>query len=65
MVGSAVETMVWSSAASSIPSRSAPRMSQSRRFVICSPTGGGATSAAATVTPHSSYQPPGTLHTTK
>ena len=42
-VGSAVETMVWSSAASSIPRRSAPRMTQSRRLVICSPTGGTAT----------------------
>ena len=42
MVGSAVETMVWSSAASSMPSSSAPRITQRRRFVIVSAMGGAA-----------------------
>ena len=49
MVGSAVETMVWSSAASSMPSSSAPRMNHSRRLVIFSAMGG----AAPTLTPTS------------
>jgi hypothetical protein len=35
IVGSAVETIVWSSAANSIPISSAPRISQSRRPVTC------------------------------
>ncbi len=43
MVGSAVETMVWSSAASSMPNSNAPRISQSRRLVIVSDMGGAAT----------------------
>src|SRR3984957_18788712 len=40
MVGSAVETMVWSSAASNMPSRRAPRMNHRRRLVISSTAGG-------------------------
>ena len=42
MVGSAVETIVWSSAASSMPSSSAPRITHKRRLVIVSDMGGGA-----------------------
>ena len=43
MVGSAVETMVWSRAANSMPSSSAPRINHSRRLVILSAMGGVAT----------------------
>ena len=40
MVGSAVETIVWSSAARSMPSSSAPRITHRRRLVIVSAMGG-------------------------
>ena len=47
IVGSAVETMVWSSAASSMPSMSAPMMSRIERWLRPGsapfPTGGAAT----------------------
>ena len=48
MVGSAVETMVWSRAASSMPNSSAPRMTHSRRLVILSAMGGAATALTPT-----------------
>ena len=39
MVGSAVATMVWSSAARSIPSSSAPMITSSRRWSIAAVPG--------------------------
>src|SRR6516225_1542256 len=57
IVGSAVATIVWSSAASSSPSSSAPMMMSLRRCPICS---GSASAAAGEVTVLSStqYLPP-------
>ena len=57
IVGSAVATIVWSSAASSIPSSSAPMMMSLRRCPTCS---GSASSVAGEVTVLSSthYLPP-------
>ena len=48
MVGSAVDTMVWSSAARSMPSSSAPRITQRRRLVIFSTAGAGAATPTLT-----------------
>ena len=48
MVGSAVETIVWSSAASSMPSSNAPRITHRRRLVIVSAMGGVATALTPT-----------------
>jgi hypothetical protein len=53
MVGSAVPTMVWSSAASSMPSSTAPNTALTRALLNCAGAGSWATSAVAVIRPSS------------